>query len=325
MASANGGQLAGLRNKIINGDMRVAQRGTSLVIAAASSGYLLDRWLVNNNTNQSITVSQTTTTINSSDTAYRLRVVAAVAPTTGTVSIRQRIEDVSTLAGVTATLSAQVASADTSMVAETSLLQNFGSGGSTSVSTTPVSFSPTASYSKVSSTHAIPSTVGKTVGANNCLEWTMLLTLRSTNAFSLTEAQLEVGPVATPFEFRPIGMELALCQRYYYRITSDSAGSNFTSGAFVDSTTTSIGAIVFPVTMRTEVTALEQTGTAANYVVRFTGAGTAICNAVPTFQVGDVSGARVTFTTAAVLTAGQSVMLQSAVAAGIYLGWSAEL
>ena len=28
--------------------------------------------------------------------------------------------------------------------------------------------------------------------------------------------QLEPGPVATPFEHRPIGTELALCQRYYY-------------------------------------------------------------------------------------------------------------
>jgi hypothetical protein len=142
---------------------------------------------------------------------------------------------------------------------------------------------------------------------------------------TIYNVQLEVGPVATPFEQRPIGMELALCQRYYYRTTSDSAGSNFTSGAFADSTTSTIGTIIFPVTMRTEVTALEQTGTAANYAVRFTGANLATCTSVPVHQLGDVSGARVTFTTGALLTAGQSVMVQSAASAGIYLGWSAEL
>ena len=29
--------------------------------------------------------------------------------------------------------------------------------------------------------------------------------------------QLEPGPVATPFEHRPIGLELSLCQRYYQK------------------------------------------------------------------------------------------------------------
>jgi hypothetical protein len=32
-----------------------------------------------------------------------------------------------------------------------------------------------------------------------------------------TNVQLEPGPVATPFERRPIGIELALCQRYFVR------------------------------------------------------------------------------------------------------------
>ena len=35
----------------------------------------------------------------------------------------------------------------------------------------------------------------------------------------ITGAQLEVGKVATPFEHRSYGEELALCQRYYQRIT----------------------------------------------------------------------------------------------------------
>ena len=35
------------------------------------------------------------------------------------------------------------------------------------------------------------------------------------DSYDIWNVQLEPGPVATPFEHRPIGTELALCQRYY--------------------------------------------------------------------------------------------------------------
>ena len=36
--------------------------------------------------------------------------------------------------------------------------------------------------------------------------------------WQITGVQLEVGTVATPFEQRPIGLELSLCQRYYWKL-----------------------------------------------------------------------------------------------------------
>jgi hypothetical protein len=43
--------------------------------------------------------------------------------------------------------------------------------------------------------------------------------------FYITGVQLEVGSVATPFEHRSYGEELALCQRYYYQTPSGSAST----------------------------------------------------------------------------------------------------
>ena len=70
--------------------------------------------------------------------------------------------------------------------------------------------------------------------------------------FETTGWQLEVGPQATPFEFRSFGDELALCQRYYYKHPIvDGYGPYFTqyhaTHKFVHD--------FFPVSMRTEPTA----------------------------------------------------------------------
>ena len=47
------------------------------------------------------------------------------------------------------------------------------------------------------------------------------------NNFFITGVQMEVGPVATPFEHRSVGQELALCQRYYWNTYNGAAiGSN---------------------------------------------------------------------------------------------------
>lgn len=50
---------------------------------------------------------------------------------------------------------------------------------------------------------------------------TLNLADSTSNEFYLTGVQLELGKVATPFEHRSYGEELALCQRYYIRRTTD--------------------------------------------------------------------------------------------------------
>jgi hypothetical protein len=136
----------------------------------------------------------------------------------------------------------------------------------------------------------------------------------------VTGVQFEVGSVATPFERRPFGTELALCQRYYYRLVSSGSSSPFGSGA----ATTNAGVLElrFPVTMRVSPSALEQSGTAGDYAL-YNGA-TITCSSVPAFNSANTQMSHVLFTVSSGVSAGQGVVGRGQNATG-YLGWSAEL
>lgn len=70
-------------------------------------------------------------------------------------------------------------------------------------------------------------------------------------AYDLMDVQLEEGPVATPFEERPIGLELALCQRYYETSNGQVAGAAFYNGS-ITSGSLYAGRVKFHVQKRTE-------------------------------------------------------------------------
>jgi len=143
----------------------------------------------------------------------------------------------------------------------------------------------------------------------------------TTNAtFDLTGVQLEVGSVATPFEHRSYGDELARCQRYYYKISGASNDRYFMGLA--ENSTVFYGVMHAPVTMRTDPT-LETSGTASHFRVSYSTDTT--CNAVPTLanstpNTALIGGAIV----ASGLTANQAAMLGSN-SASSYLALTAEL
>jgi hypothetical protein len=318
------GSYAAGKNAIINGDFNIWQRGTTFN-SVANGTYTADRWIVEaaggtgNVTRQAFTVGSEL-----GNNGYFLRYTKS---TTGDRGIAQRIEDVSTFAGTTITVSFWMKGSVSGSLDSVLIIQRFGSGGSSEVVTNALSSQAfTTSWVRYSASVTLPSISGKTVGAGNNLT----IRIDSADAFTgdldIWGVQVEEGSVATAFQTATgtLQGELAACQRYYYRNTPGADG-RFFGTSFNYAATNGVIFIQFPVTMRTRPTALEQSGTAADYGIWRTSTAVENLTAVPAFdggtspQNGVVSG-----TVAGSLTAGSTTYLLPRNGTA-YLGWSAEL
>ena len=93
-------------------------------------------------------------------------------------------------------------------------------------------------------------TWGSVSGANLAVGQTAQVGDNVADTWQITGVQLEVGSVATPFELRSHGDELARCQRYYIKDTMVREGSGY--GVVTGALDSIVGIQVdFPVTMRT--------------------------------------------------------------------------
>ena len=252
--------ISGFRNAIINGDFRVWQRGTSFSVSPAVTLFTADRFSVfNNATSTPVTVSQQAFTPGNQISGYEpanfLRCTMS-GYSSSAVFIGQKIEDVRTFAGQTITVS-YWAKASVNMSLPIDYVQWFGTGGSSLVNASLATASVTTSWQRFTHTLTVPSISGKTVGAGSSFEVRFLMSANGN--LDIWGVQVEKGTVATPFEQRPIGTELALCQRYYYRVSSRSGGTAalLTTYQPVVSTTSAWAIITTPVTMRTMPTAID--------------------------------------------------------------------
>jgi hypothetical protein len=254
--------LAG-KNKIINGNFSIWQRGTS----STSTGYsTADRWSCG--TDATATFSQQTFTPGAAPVAgYEGQYFMRLAKNSGGsyVDLRQFIEDVRTFAGQTVTLSFWAKCGSGTESLEPYYSQDFGSGGSGGVSNSVTAQTITTSWARYSFTFTLPSVSGKTIGANSFLLIYAVRSISSSTARTIDVwgVQLETGSVATPFT--PAGggsqqAELALCQRYYVRYPQSGAQDmDYGIGLFT-STTLYKQTIPLAVPMRVAPTTLDVSG-----------------------------------------------------------------
>jgi hypothetical protein len=250
------------KNKIINGDFGVWQRGTSFS-NPANETYLADRFnIVFDGTGSTRTISQqaqTPNAISGYDYPYFFRFAQTVAGSGGTyVGMNQRIEGVQTFAANTITLSFW-AKADATRTITPNLQQNFGSGGSTTVSTGNTAITITTSWARYTQTFNLPSISGKTIGTSSFLQLFLGLAANTVQTVDLFGVQLEAGSTATAFQTATgtIQGELAACQRYYNRIGTTGGAYYSFFGGYATSGTNAEFFYNPPVTMRVKPTSID--------------------------------------------------------------------
>ena len=274
------------KNRIINGDMAISQRGTSFV-SPADASYVLDRYVWNKSGVGEVTITQDTDVPTVAQAGRLLIRSLEIDVTTADTSIAagdlylisQRIEghNFRSLAQKSFTLSFWVKATktgiysvgfrndglDRSYVAEYTV----NSTDTWEFKTVTVSASPSAgtwNYTNgiglrvnfalgVGSTFST-GTIGSWQAGNFFSSTNQVNAVDSTaNNFFITGVQIEAGENATPFEERLQGAELVLAQRYYFYL--QRAVRNFSSASSGGQNTEQT--IFLPTTMRATPTATQ--------------------------------------------------------------------
>jgi len=242
----------GTKNLIINGDMRIAQRGTSVAGISSSNGYqTVDRFFMRLNGAGTFTMSQDTDAPSGFSNSLKWACTTADAPPAAGdfANIQHRIEGQNlqhlafgTSSAKQVTVSFWVKSSETG-TAVSRLINNSASKA--------VSFAYTINSANTweKKTITFPADTVNTITNNNnigfILAWwlsvgtdrtsgtlqntwqpstiiadeavgqTINIAATTSSYINITGVQLEIGDTATPFENRMYSQELAMCQRYY--------------------------------------------------------------------------------------------------------------
>jgi hypothetical protein len=235
----------GFRNKIINGDMRIAQRGTATITGSGSAQYPVDRWAVYNGTG-------TVTFVQSTDApaGFNASILATVTATgsystAGYTQITHKIEGFNCQDLAYGTTSAKTVVFSFWVKSSVVGIQNvsFKNSGNNRVYVSKYTVDVANTWEKktitvvgdTTGTWLVDSGVGLEITFNLGMgtqydatagSWQALAARYSTSdaidfaansgaTFRVTGVQLEQNLQPTPFEQRPYGVELQLCQRYY--------------------------------------------------------------------------------------------------------------
>jgi hypothetical protein len=249
----------GFKNRLINGSMQIAQRATSATITAGSTiaaGYsTVDRFYVYC-TGANVTAAQVA---GSGAIKNNLQITGGASVTA--IGVGQRIEQLNSydMAGSTATLSVNLSNSLLTTVTWTAYYATTADTFGTLASPTRTqiatgTFTVTSTLTNYSAQISIPA------AATTGIEIVFTVGAQTSGTWVIGNVQLEESSVATSFDYRPIGTELALCQRYYqFDTTTTPFIGNTTSGS------TYGGNVFFLVSMRAAPTVTQAHSTSSGF------------------------------------------------------------
>lgn len=256
-AAINNGPIAGNRNRIIGGSMAVDQRNAGAAqtfTAAAALAYSVDRWYGyctgDNVTGQRVagaTAGQ-----------YRYQFTGAASVTA--IGFGQRIEQLNStdLAGTTATLSVDLANSVLTTVTWTAYYATTADTFGTLASPTRTQIA-TGTFTVNSTVTRYSTNISVPAAATTGIEIVFTVGAQTSGTWTIGNVQLEPGTVATPFERRSYGQELALCQRYY------QVFANFNIEGYANAATTRAVTIPLPFLVQMRATPTRTVITAGTF------------------------------------------------------------
>jgi hypothetical protein len=353
---ASSAQFTGFKNRIINGGMVIDQRNAGASVTPADQAYTLDRWVYIADQASKCTIEQTISGVSAPAGFTDYLGVTSTAATTITTSqvfaVIQRIEgyNMADLAWGTAS----AATVTLSFWVRSSLTGTFGGAIRNDAGNYNYPFSYTISAANTWEQKSVTitgatsgtwlttngrgmqlvfslgagATASGTAGAwSTSSFWsaTGATQVLATNGatFYITGVQLEAGSVATPFERRPYGTELALCQRYTEVIKQQSSAAETLIGnGMVYTSPTVFFDYSFKIPKRAQPS-LTTSGTVGQLQVLNTSGSWREASAIGTQANPDVARISITMTSFTGFTAGQACEVR--IESGLTLIFSAEL
>jgi hypothetical protein len=330
--------LQGFRNRLFNGSYAVAQRGTTFA-SNNDDTYNLDRWYVLSDGNDVVDITQNTADappeqkfcialdVETEDKKFGVAQIienincADLQGQTVTVSFQAKVSATTKLDNVKCAIVAWSGTADS---VTSDIISAWGAEGTNPTLIANATFENSPANLNVTTdwaTYTVSAPID-TASTNNVIVfiWSDVTDTTAGDFLYLAGVQLEAGAVATPFERRPFGTELQLCQRYFQIAGTDTI---VPIGVGVIRSTTSITVMAnHLVSMRSMPSVLESDATMeyrqngasnSNTISATVGIDQQSVN-ITAINIGGFSG----------LIAGQATQVKVN-SAGVFLGLSAEL